>query len=335
MMTARRANRPLPPRRRGLLRPAARLAAAGAVALALVVPSAGPASATAYRFWTYWSYSGGSWHYSTTGPSRVPEDGAVEGWRFEVSLDSGGGRPPRATGAFERVCGSTPVAAGRKRVAVVVDYGLAADAPRGSRPPRSAPRGFCAVLAPSANSYAALASGAGIRADDGGLVCALDGYPARGCGEPVEAAPAPAPTRTASAPAATSAPPRRPATTTPPTPAVRSPLRSSAASSAPGVATGGTPSAVTASGAAAATPASTPPPSTGGASAAGGAVASTAGSPLPEAEVDLALGASARPVATTSSGGSGTLTGLLVGLVLLVLVGGGAVLRGRVGRRSP
>lgn len=311
-----------------MLRPAARLAAVGAVALALVVPSAGPASATAYRFWTYWSSTGGSWTYSTTGPARVPEDGAVEGWRFQVSLDSGGSRPPRAAGAFDRVCGSTPAAAGRKRVAVVVDYGLPTDAPRGSRPPRSAPRGFCAVLVPSANGYAALAAGAGIRADDGGLVCALDGYPARGCGEPVEAAPAPAPTRKASAPAATGAPPRRPAAT--PATTVRS---SAAASSAAGVATGGTPSAVAAPSAAAPTVASTPPPSSGGASAAGGPGARPTGSPSPQAEPELALGASARPVATTS-GGSGTLTGLLVGLVLVLLVGGGAVLRGRAGRRS-
>lgn len=304
--------------------------------LLLVLTSAAPASATAYRFWIYWTYSGGGWHFASTGPTRVPEDGAVEGWRFEISQESGGARPPRTSGSFEKICGGTAAVDGHKRVAVVVDYGVVADAPSGSAPPRSAPRGYCAVLSPSANGYRALAAGAGIRANDSGLVCAIDGYPARGCGDPVESRPAP--TRS-SAPSAKPSHPAPRATTV----ATRT---AAAVASATPPSRGASPAARLPSPDEARVPGPTgaPSPKTSPTAAASSAAASAAGTPepartagsagTPEPSMALALGESARPVANGSTRPGGTL-GLATGAAVVLLLGGAALLRARSRRNEP
>ena len=158
----------------------------------LVGAGAPAADATAYRFWTYWTKPSG-WEFSSVGASRVPSDGSVEGWRFAVSAAASSGKPPRSGVTFDSVCGPTPAAAGSKRVALVVDFGSSADAPPGDSPPAGVAT-HCAVVAPGANGYAVLADFAALRVESG-LVCAVDGYPARGCGEPV-ADPAPSPAST-------------------------------------------------------------------------------------------------------------------------------------------
>lgn len=168
---------------------------AGALLLAVAALTAGPAaSATAtpeaesgpstFRFWGYYTGSGTGWTFSPTGPDdAVPADGAVEGWRFAVSGAGGDPRPPRAAPDFADICADTPASAGSKRVAVVLDPGLATEAPDGEEP--DAPRGACAVLDEDATGSDALAAVAAVRAE-GGLVCAIETYPSSECGAPVE-----------------------------------------------------------------------------------------------------------------------------------------------------
>ena len=75
---------------------------------------------------------------------------------------------------------------GRKRVAVLIDPGTAADAPGGAAPPGA--RTGCARVPADASSADALAAVAKpLRYDSAGILCAIAGYPAAGCGEQVAA----------------------------------------------------------------------------------------------------------------------------------------------------
>ncbi|WP_225849545.1 SCO2322 family protein [Streptomyces sp. HPF1205] len=159
-------------------------------ALVLVTLAAAPARATGYRYWSYWLLGAdGAWTYAQTGPAfHTPHDGDVEGWRFAVSRDAADkATRPRETPAFATVCAHTPPAPGRKRVALVIDAGTDADAPAGETPARG-PRTACARVPEDASSADALAAVAKpLRYDSSGILCAIDGYPAAGCGEQVSA----------------------------------------------------------------------------------------------------------------------------------------------------
>jgi hypothetical protein len=153
-----------------------------AVLVALVVP-AGSASAAAYRYWGYYQLNGTSWQFAPKGPDQItPADGSVEGWRFAVAGESDT-RAPRVTPTFDAVCGDTKADPAKKRVAVVIDYGRPADQEDGSTPP--APVAKCASVPTAATGAEVLAAVATVRAEKG-LVCALDGRPATGCGTPVK-----------------------------------------------------------------------------------------------------------------------------------------------------
>jgi hypothetical protein len=158
-----------------------------AVLAALLLPLAfaTTASAESFRYWGYFQWTDGAWAFAQTGPAdTVPEDGSVEGWRFAVG-DETSTRFPRTGDVFEEVCGSVDPAADEKRVAVVIDYGTAEDAPDGDTVPE--PRGECAQVPADASGADVLAAVAEIRSD-AGLTCALDGYPSSGCGDPVDGA---------------------------------------------------------------------------------------------------------------------------------------------------
>ena len=165
-----------------------------AVAVAVVVPSAvlpAASQAAAYRYWSYWLGADGGWAFSNVGPAfRSPADGTLEGWRFSVSGVEGNHAPSFAAD-FEAVCGDTAPEDGRKRVAVVVDPGLAADAPEGEQPPGA--WAMCVVAEPRATGYDVLRAAATVRAERG-LICGIGGYPARGCAD-VIADPDPTPTK--------------------------------------------------------------------------------------------------------------------------------------------
>ncbi|MFM9581218.1 MULTISPECIES: SCO2322 family protein [Streptomyces] len=153
--------------------------------LLLVLGSSAPAHAAAYRYWSFWERDGSAWAYATQGPSTArPTDGTVQGFRFAVSRDSSDAVQPRGAADFPAICGDTAARDGRKRVALVIDFGTAADAPEGETPP--AARTACARVPDEATTAEALASVAKpLRYDTNALLCAIGGYPGRGCGEAV------------------------------------------------------------------------------------------------------------------------------------------------------
>ncbi|WP_374986883.1 SCO2322 family protein [Streptomyces fradiae] len=160
--------------------------------LAAVPAAAGTAHAAGYRYWSFWE--GGAdgksatWAYATQGPATLrPADGAVNGYRFAVSTDSADADRPRHAPDFAAICAGTPAAPGTKRVALVVDFGVPADAPAGEAPP--GPRTACARVAPDATAAEALAAvAAPLRYNSQALLCGISGYPRQGCGEQVDTA---------------------------------------------------------------------------------------------------------------------------------------------------
>ncbi|MGH3503664.1 MAG: SCO2322 family protein, partial [Nocardioidaceae bacterium] len=111
------------------------LATALAVVIAptLQVLHPGTADAAAYRYWGFLRWSDGAWSFASKGPDAMtPKDGSVDGWRYAVAGKKTPPRLPRAAGDFDQVCGTTPAEAGHKRVGVVLDYGLASEAPDGT-----------------------------------------------------------------------------------------------------------------------------------------------------------------------------------------------------------
>nr|WP_203610413.1 SCO2322 family protein [Streptomyces sp. SID8111] len=155
------------------------------VPLSAVLAGAGQAQAVGYRYWSFWERDGGQWTYATEGPSTArPADGDVQGFRFSVSEDSGDAAKPRGAADFDTICAGTPAQDGRKRVALVLDFGTAADAPSGETPPEG--RTVCARVAGNATTAQALAAVAKpLRYDTNALLCAIEGYPKSGCGEQV------------------------------------------------------------------------------------------------------------------------------------------------------
>ena len=166
---------------------AVRRAAGLLPAVLLLLAGAAPAHATGYRYWSFWEGGPGHWTYATQGPSSArPDDGAVEGFRFAVSADSADASRPRGTADFTTICSDTAARPGTKRVALVIDFGTAADAPAGEKAP--AGRTACARVAPDATAAEALAAVAKpLRYDTNALLCAIAGYPQKGCGEQVSA----------------------------------------------------------------------------------------------------------------------------------------------------
>ncbi|GAA2144901.1 SCO2322 family protein [Kitasatospora kazusensis] len=180
------------------------LAAAVLAALTALLPllASTPAYATGYRYWSFWKSAGTGWSYQQSGPATyIPPDGGVDGWRFAVS--PGGGQNaarPTAAGDFGAICGATAAPPGKKRVAVVLDFGVPADAPSGATPP--APRTACAAVPAAASSAEVLAAVAPpLRYGTDGMLCAIAGYPLTGCGETVSDHPARQSSPTGSGPA--------------------------------------------------------------------------------------------------------------------------------------
>ncbi|MFD4260301.1 SCO2322 family protein [Streptomyces sp. NPDC058534] len=151
----------------------------------LLIGSAGQAQAAGYRYWSFWDRDGDQWVYAAQGPSLArPSDGDVQGFRFAVSANSGDAAKPRGAADFASICAKTPAEDGSKRVALVLDFGTAADASSGETPP--APRTACAQVAPDATTADALADVAGpLRYNTSALLCAIAGYPKSGCGDQV------------------------------------------------------------------------------------------------------------------------------------------------------
>ncbi|MGW8376364.1 SCO2322 family protein [Streptomyces sp. ODS28] len=136
-----------------------------------------------YRYWSFWQQKKQSWSYATQGPSVLrPGDGDVLGFRFAVSADSKDAKTPRGAAEFGSACDRTEAKPGSKRVAVRVDFGTAADAPKGETPPK--PRTGCARVSEDATAADALAAVAKpLRYNSDALLCGIEGFPKSGCGE--------------------------------------------------------------------------------------------------------------------------------------------------------
>jgi len=166
------------------------------------------AHAAAYRYWTYWHVTPGSssWDFAGSGPSYRPSDGAVEGWRFAVSQGTTSAPRPRTdpAKAYSSVCKEKKPAVGNKLVALVLDYGTAADAPKGEKPPHGVVA-TCVEIAKNGDGFDVLAkAGVSVRTD-AGLICGLNRYPKTECAPAVTSGPSPtakpSPTKPSASPA--------------------------------------------------------------------------------------------------------------------------------------
>lgn len=157
----------------------------GALALALLTSLLVPVAAHAvgYQYWGFYQLTDGQWGTAALGPDAVvPEDGAVDGYRFAISAGDTP-RLPRAVLTFEDICADTPVQDDMKRVGLVLDPGRLADAPPDITPPE--PSALCVVAETGASSQEVLAQGFGELRVENGLVCAIAGYPDGGCAEEI------------------------------------------------------------------------------------------------------------------------------------------------------
>lgn len=192
---------------------------AGALLAVASVATASPSSAATYRYWSYWLASGSGWTYSSWGPaSLTPADGSVEGWRFGMGEGtSGAGLSPRSAPDFDRICAGTPASEGTKRVAIIIDPGLADHAPDGEFP--AGAWAMCVTAPPKATGFDILREAASVRTQQG-MVCGLAGYPARECAVIVDTpstAPSPTPTASPSPTKESSRPTPRPTSNSPST----------------------------------------------------------------------------------------------------------------------
>lgn len=146
------------------------------------------ALATGYTYWAYftWDESSSSWELAPVGANDkkiAPEDGDVFGFRWALNVGTGSAREPRADGDFAAICGDATTT-DEPRVAFVLDYGTTTDAVGDDETPQ--PRGVCATVRDAWTVQQTLQSVVDVRTASSGLVCGIDGYPSRGCGETVK-----------------------------------------------------------------------------------------------------------------------------------------------------
>lgn len=205
-----RSSRPVPARSR--IRP---MLAAAVLSLltSWLLGMAGPANATDYRFWSFWSGDGGKWTPIEVGPADYKlKDKSVFGAKFVVGSDKlQPSNSPTRKPDYQELCPKSSGGTGI-HVAFLIDFGSPAEAPPGETPPAS--KVECVTLPDSATGAAALNATSSVRMGESGLVCGIDGYPKVECAVSVSEASA---TATATTPSAL--PTATPATTAPAVPA--------------------------------------------------------------------------------------------------------------------
>jgi hypothetical protein len=151
------------------------------VLASVVVGSASGAAnaASGYRYWNYFHVKGTTYVFAKTGASDyTPKNDAIEAYRYGTSTANG--IDPRADLSeytTAKICAGVDAGAGKKRVAVLLDYGTKADTAAGETPP--APRAACAVVPTNANGQQVLTAVAQVRFDK--FTCGIDGYPVKTC----------------------------------------------------------------------------------------------------------------------------------------------------------
>ena len=156
------------------------------IALVLTTTFAFTSSANAagkgWRYWAYYKAAPGekTWNASMTSAAVDVQDGAVEGWSFVFDASDVPTIAPSRAPDFASICQRVKADKNLKRIALVVDFGRSAYAPKGEKVPVSFTR--CVQIAKSAQGIDVLGKAVKIRAADSGLICGLNGYPAKECG---------------------------------------------------------------------------------------------------------------------------------------------------------
>lgn len=141
---------------------------------------------TGYRYWGYFQAPAGAttWTAAMTGPSVEVKDGDVEGWTFTASGTDIPATAPMMDPDFAALCGEVSQVAGKVRVGLVVDFGVAEIAPAGETP-----REFfsdCVVVPEGSVGLDVVEAVLDVRAAESGLICAIAGYPAEECGAEID-----------------------------------------------------------------------------------------------------------------------------------------------------
>ena len=144
--------------------------------------SSASAAEKGWRYWGYYQAAPGAktWTAAMTGPTVDIKDGAVEGWSFVFSADDIPSIAPSVKPDFKSICGKVKADIDTKRIALVIDYGLKDYAPKGEKIKKTFTT--CIRTAKESQGIDVLGQVAKIRAAKSGLICGLNGYPAKECG---------------------------------------------------------------------------------------------------------------------------------------------------------
>jgi hypothetical protein len=146
-----------------------------------VFVSPADAAGKGWRYWGYYQAAPGAktWTAAMTGPTVDVQDGAVEGWSFVFDASDVPTIAPSIKPDFAAICRRVKVDKNLKRVALVVDFGRSAYAPKGEKVQKSFTT--CVQIAKSAQGIDVLGKAVKVRGADG-LICGINGYPAKECG---------------------------------------------------------------------------------------------------------------------------------------------------------
>ena len=144
-----------------------------------------PSENAAEKGWRYWGYyqaapGAKTWTAAMTGPTVDVADGAVEGWSFVFSSDDVPSIAPAIKPDFATICGAVKADKDTKRIALVIDYGSKAYAPKGDKIAKSFTT--CVRTAKTSQGIDVLGMAVKIRAAKSGLICGINGYPKKECG---------------------------------------------------------------------------------------------------------------------------------------------------------
>ena len=153
--------------------------------LAILSPVTISNASAADKGWRYWGYyqaapGAKTWTAAMTGPTVDIKDGSVEGWSFVFSSDDIPSIAPSAKPDFKSICGKVAPDKDTKRIALVIDFGSKAYAPKGEKLQKTF--STCVRTAKESQGIDVLGQVAKIRAAKSGLICGLNGYPAKECG---------------------------------------------------------------------------------------------------------------------------------------------------------
>lgn len=144
-----------------------------------------PTHAADEKGWRYWGYfqaapGTNSWSYATSGPAgSTPKDGSVEGWKFSFSSNTVDTGNPTLKPNFKATCAGVAAQSGMSRIAVVVDFGSRAIAPKGETVQATIRQ--CVTVKSGTNGFEILSKVIPIRTNSSGFVCGLNNYPAKEC----------------------------------------------------------------------------------------------------------------------------------------------------------